>query len=82
MAGDSKANNRAKDQARAAWMSKHPGQFPDSVMKTHKNVEPFRKFGDQRGRISERQWNWGFLGGALAYAAGLTKINPADCVRG
>jgi hypothetical protein len=31
--GGGKSNRRNQDQSRAAYMQKHPGQFPDSVMK-------------------------------------------------
>lgn len=33
---DGAANNRAKNAAMAAYMKKHPGSFPDSVMKESK----------------------------------------------
>lgn len=82
--GGGKANGKAADQARAAYMQKHPGQFPDSVSK-----------GGHRGcGIQDREraklvpngenprWEWAMLGGMLAFKAGITNVNPMDLVKG
>ena len=74
--GSGKSNNRNADQARAAWMEKHPGQFPDSVRKEPNIVRRFSGVAVTDRRNSK--WEWGMLGGVLAFKAGLSKMNPVE----
>lgn len=72
--GGGKANSRAKDQARAAFMQAHPGQFPDSVMRPHQGVGSADRDLARRVRPTPYQetstYERGLLGGILAHKIG------------
>lgn len=74
--GSGKSNSRNADQARAAYMQKHPGQFPDSVRKEPGIVRRLNGVAVTDRRNSK--WEWGMLGGMLAFKAGLSKMNPVE----
>lgn len=72
------AERKVQDQARAKYMSEHPSQFPDSVMRPHrgcgsgdrelaKAVQPSRQKG---------HWERGMLGGVIAQRLGFRGNMP------
>lgn len=62
--GNGLANQRGKDAARAAFMKKHPGMFPDSVSKTKGHMGGCRTDGTH-----EAKGIW-----AVSRKGGLTKV--------
>ena len=77
--GGGKANSKAQDSARAAYMKKHPGQYPDSVKRGAINAKKYAGF--MAGPIPDAQYERGMLGGILAYLCGYSSINPVNMVK-
>lgn len=74
------AEQKLKDQSRAAYMKKRPNQFPDSVMRPHNGCgSDMRKLADKMGMTyigqSRSSWERGMLGGIL-YARALGLPEP------
>jgi hypothetical protein len=67
------SDHKAKDAAMAAYMKKHPGSFPDSVMRPHPgNGSDLRTLSKTMGNVPNAgsKWNAGMLGGVLAARLG------------
>lgn len=79
--GSGRTNSKARDQARAAFMQKHPNQFPDSISKggwrgEGAGLRDLARAAPKKDYMDTGKGQFGYLGGILAQRMGFNGTIP------